>query len=209
MLIEALPLASDPSELVYVVDDDDGLRSALGILLQEYGLSVRLCASANEFMDIYEPRARNCLLLDLHMPRISGVELQRIMKEKGIDIPTIILTGHGDVPLAVQTIKAGARDFIEKPFDEQILLDTVSRALSDDSHKSPDDINPALLSKLTKREHEIAFLVYEGKKNKEIAYSLGISIRTVENHRAKIMKKLQIRSSSQLIRLFSTSNLLN
>jgi len=202
-------MATDPSELVYVVDDDDGLRSALGILLQESGLSVRLCASADEFLDVYEPRARNCLLLDLHMPRISGVELQRIMKEKGIDIPTIILTGHGDVPLAVQTIKAGASDFIEKPFDEQILLDTVSRVLSDDAHKSADGINTGFMSKLTKREHEIAFLVYEGKRNKEIAYSLGISIRTVENHRAKIMKKLQIRSASQLVRLFSTSNRLN
>jgi RNA polymerase sigma factor (sigma-70 family) len=199
----------DPTELVYVVDDDDGLRSALGILLEDSGLSVRLCASADEFLDVYEPRDRNCLLLDLRMPKISGVELQRIMKEKGIDIPTIILTGHGDVPLAVQTIKAGARDFIEKPFDEQFLLDTVSRVLSEDSHKSSDDINPALLLKLTKRENEIAFLIYEGKKNKEIANSLDISIRTVENHRAKIMKKLEIRTSSQLVRLFSAGNMLN
>lgn len=190
------------SELVYVVDDDDALRSALGILLEDSGLNVKLCASADEFLDTYQPCARTCLLLDLHMPKISGIELQRLLNEKGIDIPTIILTGHGDVPLAVQTIKAGAREFIEKPFNEQSLLDTINRVLADDLHKFPDDLNVSSLSKLTKRENEIAFLLCDGMKNKEIASKLDISVRTVENHRAMIMKKLQIKTASQLIRLF-------
>ena len=197
------------SELVYVVDDDDALRSALGILLEDSGLKVKLCASADEFLDAYQPCARTCLLLDLHMPKISGIELQRLLNEKGIDIPTIILTGHGDVPLAVQTIKAGAREFIEKPFNEQGLLDTINRVLADDLHKLPDDLNVSSLSKLTKRENEIAFLLCDGKKNKEIASKLGISVRTVENHRAMIMKKLQIKNVSQLIRLFLMRGRLN
>jgi len=196
-------------ELVYVVDDDDALRSALGILLEDSGLNVRLCASADEFLNAYKPRARNCLLLDLHMPNISGLELQRILMEKGIDIPTIILTGHGDIPLAVQTMKAGAREFIEKPFNEQILLETITRIMADETPRLLDDLDVSLLFNLTKRENEIAFLIYEGKKNKQIASTLGISVRTVENHRAKIMSKLQIRTTSQLIRLFLIRSKLN
>ena len=129
--------------------------------------------------------------------------------EKGIGIPTIILTGHGDVPLAVQTIKAGAREFIEKPFNEQILLETITRVLADDVPKMPENLNISLLSKLSKRENEIALLIYEGKKNKQIASTLGISVRTVENHRANIMKKLEIDSTSQLIRLFLMRSRLN
>ena len=197
------------SEIVYVVDDDDALRSALGILLHHSGLNVRLCASADEFLDVYKPSDRNCLLLDLHMPKISGIELQKILVEKGIKIPTIILTGHGDVPLAVQTIKAGAREFIEKPFNEQILLETITRVLADDVPKMPEKLNISLLSKLSKRENEIALLIYEGKKNKQIASTLGISVRTVENHRANIMNKLEIDSTSQLIRLFLMRSRLN
>ena len=197
------------SELVYVVDDDDALRSALGILLEHSGLNVRLCASADEFLNVYTPSPRDCLLLDLHMPKISGIELQKILLEKGIIIPTIILTGHGDVPLAVQTIKAGAREFIEKPFNEQFLLETITRVLADEMPKVPENLNVSLLATLTKRENEIANLIYEGKKNKQIASTLGISVRTVENHRAKIMKKLEIDSTSQLIRLFSIRSTLN
>ena len=143
------------------------------------------------------------------MPKISGIELQKILIEKGIDIPTIILTGHGDVPLAVQTMKAGAREFIEKPFNEQILLETITRVLADDSRKLPENLNVSLLATLTKRENEIAYLIYEGKKNKQIASSLGISVRTVENHRANIMKKLEIESTSQLMRLFLMRSKLN
>ena len=193
--------------VVYVVEDDDALRLALGILLEEFGFNARLCASASEFLNVFNPCVRACLLLDLHMPEINGLELQKIMAEKGINVPTIILTGHGDVPLAVKTIKAGAREFIEKPFDEQILIDTINQVLAEDLPETSYNHNFELLSNLTKRECEIGMQISEGKRNKQIATTLGISVRTVENHRANIMKKLQIRTTPQLIHLFLTANL--
>lgn len=191
---------------VYVVEDDNELRSALSVLLEDYGLNVRPCASAVEFLNIYNPRTRACLLLDLHLPEISGLELQRILKEKCINIPTVILTGHGDVPLAVQCIKAGAREFIEKPFNEQILLDTIAQLTTEATPEFSNDHKLGLLSSLTNREYEITNLVCEGQKNKQIAAALGISVRTVENHRASIMKKLQVRTASQLTLFFMKAN---
>jgi len=193
--------------VVYVVEDDDALRLALGILLEEFGFNARLCASAGEFLNVFNPCVHACLLLDLHMPEINGLELQKIMTEKGINVPTIILTGHGDVTLAVKTIKAGAREFIEKPFDEQILIDTINHVLAEDLPDTSYNHNLELLSNLTKRECEIGMQISEGKRNKQIATTLGISVRTVENHRANIMKKLQIQTTPQLIHLFLTANL--
>lgn len=188
---------------VYVVDDDAAVRRSCAILLQAHGFKSTPCASAAEFLEKYEPSEDACIVLDIRMPEMSGLELQAHLTEKGIPIPVIILTGHGDVPAAVKAIKAGAIDFIEKPADASALLASLeeARAVLRNKPRSmvPQEEVRSRLQLLTDREREVLDHLVLGKLNKEIAESLGISQRTVEIHRARVREKMQARGISDLI----------
>lgn len=190
---------------VFVVDDDEAVRRFLEGLIASVGLRVKSCGSADEFFDAYEPGSRGCILLDIRMPGVSGLELQRMLKKKNIDLPVIILTGHGDVQIAVHAMKAGAVDFIEKPFNNELLLDSIQRTVDENLRASVSSINLAyvadLLEHLTPREREVLDLVVAGQTNKGVARHLQISERTVEIHRAKVMEKMQARSLAELVRM--------
>ena len=189
--------------IVYIVDDDVAIRSALSLLMESVGLKAVSCESAYAFLDGYDPNLPGCLLLDIRMKGMSGLELQLRLKEMGIQLPVIIMTGHGDVSMAVRALKSGAIDFIEKPFENKRLIGKVKTELKNEierhKQKSVDEIILRRLQRLSPREREIMTLLVEGKSNKVIAAELEISIRTVENHRAKIMDKAGAGSFSQLI----------
>ena len=192
--------------LVHVVDDDAGLRRSLRFLLDSVGWSVRLYASAEEFLDLAAPPTQpSCLLLDIRMPAMSGLELQQVLRERGVHLPILFMTGHADVSMAVQAMKSGASDFIEKPFKDQMLLDTVATAIrrSAEVLVGTQRRNAALgvLSTLSPREKEAARLIARGQPNKLIAASLGISEKTVHIHRQHIMEKIAISSAAELARL--------
>jgi len=189
---------------VYVVDDDPALRESLGYLLQSEGLTVRAFESARLFLAAYDREARGCLVVDVRMPEMSGLQLQEHLATEGSTLPVIVITGHGDVPMAVKALKNGALDFIEKPFADQQLLDRVHEALDVDrrlhgERAKRDDILRRL-QRLTKREREVMTGVAEGKANKVIAEELGLSPKTVEVHRARLMQKLEVDSLAQLMR---------
>lgn len=189
---------------VYVVDDDPALRESLGYLLQSEGLTVRTFAGARQFLAERECEARGCLVVDVRMPEMSGLQLQDYLAAEGSTLPIIVITGHGDVPMAVKALKNGALDFIEKPFADQQLLDRVHEALDVDrrlhgERATRDDILRRL-SRLTKREREVMTGVADGKANKVIAEELGLSPKTVEVHRARLMQKLEVDSLAQLMR---------
>ena len=189
---------------VFVVDDDDGVRQAVGFLLRAANLSVRLFDSAVDFLDSYEPECAGCLVLDLQMPGMDGLSLQAALQDRDIQLPIVFLTGHGDVPAAVQAIQGGAVDFLEKPFDSERLLRCIKRALEADSEarehtRQIEKINEKL-SLLTDREKEVFHRVVAGEANKVIAIDLGISERTVEIHRSRVMRKLGARNLADLIR---------
>lgn len=190
---------------VYIVDDDDAIRKALKLLMKSAGLEAEVHASAKSFLDSYEGCVCGCLLLDVRMPGMSGLELQKLLVNQQINIPVIIMTGHGDIAMAVQTMKDGAFDFIEKPFDNQALVERVQAALEQASDaESRDSHREEVLSRfarLTPREREIMDSLVGGKRNKVIAAELGISTRTVEAHRAKIMEKMGARSLSEIVRM--------
>ena len=193
--------------MIYVVDDDNLLRRTLGTLLKNFGFNVCLCASATEFLEQYHPKAQECLILDMQMPNMNGFELHKLINSRGIYIPTIIMTGHGDITMAVQAMKAGARDFLEKPFDEEQLLSIIHEILISQTDTPAETSDTSTqLSILTPRELEIAYLICDGQLNKQIAANLEISIRTVENHRARIMQKLKVKTASRLIRLILKTN---
>ncbi len=190
---------------VFVVDDDEEVRNAMKLLMNSVGLAVETFASAEEYLAQFDPARPGCLLLDIRMKGMSGLEVQERLALEEIQPPIIIITGHGDVPMAVRTVKAGAVDFIEKPFNEQVLLDSVHRAIElDGEHRGRvmqlADIS-ARLECLTPREREILELVVAGKRNKVIAGELGISQSTVEAHRSKVMEKMQAKSLSDLMRM--------
>lgn len=192
--------------LVHVVDDDAGLRRSLRFLLDSVGWSVRLYASAEEFLDLAAPPSQpSCLLLDIRMPAMSGLELQQVLRARGVHLPILFMTGHADVSMAVQAMKSGASDFIEKPFKDQVLLDTVASAIrrSAEALEETQWRNVALdvLAKLSPREKEAARLIARGQPNKLIAASLGISEKTVHIHRQHIMEKAAISSAAELARL--------
>jgi two-component system response regulator FixJ len=188
--------------IIYVVDDDDEVRNALVTLLRWEGLSAEAYASAGEFLDAYQEGKGGCLLLDVHMPNMSGLELQEVLAKQQFLTPVIIMTGHGDVPMAVRAMRAGAFDFIEKPFKDHMLLHRIRLCLSqaDKNHKPPSESAERLAS-LTSREREVMELLVSGKLNKQIAAELSISVRTAEAHRAKIMEKLQAKSLSDVVRI--------
>lgn len=191
--------------VVYIVDDAVGVRHSLTLLLQSVKLNPVCCASAQEFMDRYDPLKPGCLVLDIRMPEMSGLDLQKKLIEDKINIPVIIITGHADVTLAVRAMKAGALDFIEKPFNDQVLLDSISSAIA----KSVEIYDEQLecedyyerVERLSTREQEVMDLLVEGKAAKEIGTVLGISSKTVDVHRGHILEKMQVRSVPELVRL--------
>lgn len=191
--------------VVYVVDDDDAIRDALRLLMKSAGLRVQTCATAEEFLSAHKPDLPGCLVLDVRMPGMNGIELQRLLKERHVHIPVIIMTGHGDIAMAVQAMKDGAVDFVEKPFKNEVLLERVRQCLANDTAAHRDDVKRSeamdRIASLTQREREVMELLIQGKRNKVIASELGISNRTVEAHRAKIMEKMQAHSISDIMRL--------
>ena len=198
----------DPN--IFVVDDDEALRASLRWLLESLKLHVQTYASAHEFLMNYEAAQPGCLLLDVRMPEISGLQLQDMLKKRSIRIPVIIITGHGDVSMAVRALKGGAVDFIEKPFNDQELLECVQQALTVDACQRHEEeqrrIASDRLKSLTPREGEVLEKVLCGKLNKTIAAELGISMKTVEAHRAKIMEKMGVHTAYELAGVYFTGD---
>lgn len=189
---------------IFIVDDDADVRDSLRALLESANFTVADYGSAKEFLASAAPRG-GCLIADIRMPDMDGLELQEELVKRGSGLPVIIVTGHGDVPLAVRAMKAGAVDFIEKPYDDELLLASVRRALDMGTTRmqSPaaDPAIAALIAALTPREREVLEHLIAGRPNKVVAYELGISPRTVEIHRAHLMEKMQVRSLPELVRL--------
>ena len=190
---------------IYVVDDDEAVRDSLQWLLEGKDYRVRCFDSAESFLSRYDPREVACLLVDIRMPGISGLELQDRLIERKSPLPIVFITGHGDVPMAVTTMKKGAMDFIPKPFKEEELLSVVERmldqareAFADYQHAANRD---ALMGKLTARESQVLERIVAGRLNKQIADDLGISIKTVEAHRANIMEKLNANTVADLLKI--------
>jgi two-component system, LuxR family, response regulator FixJ len=191
---------------LFIVDDDDAIRDSLQLLLEAAGFNnIRAYASSRRFLEAATPQPGDCLLLDIRMPDMDGLELQAELNRRGSRIAVIFMTGHGDVPIAVRAMKAGATDFIEKPFAESLLLDAVRRALAHAVERSRQTEEAGethrRLATLTAREREVLEGMVAGRPNKVIAYDLGISPRTVEIHRARVMDKMQARSLSALVRM--------
>ncbi|HET9645761.1 MAG TPA: response regulator transcription factor [Burkholderiaceae bacterium] len=194
--------------VVHVIDDDEAVRSALAMLLRSVGLTCAQYASAQQFLSDYRPGAPGCLLLDVRLPGMSGLELQERLASAGFALPVIIMTGHGDIQMAVRAMRAGALDFVEKPFHDQTLLDRVHEAI-ERSLQVQDDASERVqierrYASLTEREKEVLARVVDGRPNKLIADDLGLSIRTVESHRAHIMEKMLAKSLSHLVRMAVT-----
>ncbi len=198
-------LATDQDQTVFIVDDDRGMRKSLSWLVESVGLNVETFESARQFLDSKAYERSGCLVLDVRMPGMSGVELQNQLVNQGVDMPTIIVTGFGDVPTAVRAMKNGAVDFIQKPFSDQMLLDRITQCLVQDAerrreHSERIEIQKRLAS-LSPREREVMDLILTGKTTREIAENLSLSPRTVDIHRAKVMRKMQVRSAVQLAQL--------
>jgi FixJ family two-component response regulator len=190
---------------VFIVDDDEGVRNSLRFLLKSVGLTTRTLSSATEFLDTYKPSQPGCLVLDVRMPGMSGLELQQQLNLRGATVPVIFITGHGDVPMAVEAMQHGAFDFLQKPFRDQDLIDRIQRALERDAKNRAalaqhENIRQRLGS-LTPREREVLTLMTRGKPNKVMAADLGVSQRTVEIHRARVMEKSGAASLAQLVRM--------
>ena len=197
------PQDSMPEQIVYLVDDDEALRDSLVWLLESQGFKVAAFASAEYFLRAWRPEFNGCLLLDVRMPGISGLELHERLRAQYCTLPVIFITGHGDVPMAVAALKKGAVDFIEKPFNDAELLRLVSQCLVREqesrSRRRQDAEVSRRLDQLTQREREVLELIIAGKLNKQIADVLGISIKTVEVHRARVMEKMAAQSLAELV----------
>jgi FixJ family two-component response regulator len=197
-----------PEPTVFVIDDDEAVRRFLSGLIASVNLRVEVYASAQEFLDAYEPNSPGCVLLDVRMPGMSGLELQQELSVRGIDLPVIVLTGHGNVQVAVHAMKAGAVDFIEKPFNNELLLDRVQKAVAESVGTYEDRVKrDEILGRqksLTPRERQVLDLVIAGESNKRIARRLHISDKTVEIHRANVMEKMQAKSLADLVKMVST-----
>ena len=199
--------------IVHVVDDDEAARQSLAFLLQAHAIEVRTYESATAFLNSMPDPRSGCIVTDVRMPDMSGIDLLRRLKELNIFMPAIVITGHGDVPLAVEAMKIGAADFLEKPFDDEALLAAVRSALrrgDDERHRQAErtEINERLAS-LSNRERDVLNGLVAGQANKQIAFELGISPRTVEIYRANLMSKMQARSLSELVRMTLTAGILS
>jgi FixJ family two-component response regulator len=191
--------------LVLVVDDDEAMRDSMCCLLESVNLPCKMFASASDFLEFRDLPQLGCILLDIRMPGISGMELLENLKEQAIQLPVIVITGHGDVPLAVRAMKQGAFDFIQKPFHAQVLLDRVHAALAlirerSSSNRKQDGLRNSF-DTLTSREKEIMELVVVGSPSKVIGMKLGISTKTVDTHRASIIRKLNVKNVAELVQM--------
>jgi len=199
--------------LVYLVDDEFSVRDSLALLIESTGQSVRSFASAEAFLNNYDPEQPGCLLLDVRMPSMSGLELQGELLKREIFIPIIFISGHAGIPDSAKAFRAGAVDFLEKPFDNEILLERIDEAIKKDIASREQFIEHReiqnRLDHLTLREQEVLSLIVRGHSNKEIAKILDISNRTVEAHRASIMEKMQVKSLAELMVLATHSEMLN
>ena len=195
----------DLKPIVYVVDDDDAVRNSIRLLLKSVGLPVVLFSSPEEFLAQYDDEQPGCLLLDVRMPQMNGLELQQRLNQRGAIIPVVFISGHADIPMAVEAMQHGAFDFLQKPFRDQDLLDRVQRAFERDAttRRQLSEVGriKERLESLTAREREVLHLVAEGKLNKVIAAELNVSPRTVEIHRARVMEKMEASSLAQLVRM--------
>lgn len=199
-----------PEPKVYVVDDDDAVREALAALLESVCLPYESFASAEAFLAVANRQMRGCLILDVRMPGMSGLELQRKLQDQDVALQILIITGHGDVPMAVRALKAGASDFIEKPFNEQDLLDRIQACLKEDhklwnTRQALDDA-AARFDRLTPRERAVMELIAAGNHTKKIAAQLEIQDRTVDVHRFNIMRKVGVRTLADLLRLWTVAH---
>jgi FixJ family two-component response regulator len=190
---------------VFIVDDDDAVRGSLRLLLKSFGLPSVALGSAQEFLDTWHAEQPGCLILDVRMPGMSGLELQTELNRRGAIIPVIFISGHGDIPMAVEAIQHGAFDFLSKPFSDQDLIDRVRRAIAVDAENrkalAEKETLRSRYESLTPREKEVLLLVTQGKANKVMAGDLGVSQRTVEIHRARVMEKMGAHSLAQLVRM--------
>ena len=189
---------------VFLVDDDASVRDALSLLLSLKGMRTQLFAAAETFLETYRPEWRGCVLTDLKMPAMSGLDLQQAMRDRGISLPVVVLTAHGDVSTARMALKSGAFDFLEKPIDDEILLDVLRNAIREDALRSDvqrtEDTARSLLERLTPRERDVLNLLVEGMSQRDIAARLDISPRTVEVYKARMMEKLRCRSLAEVVR---------
>jgi two-component system response regulator FixJ len=194
--------------VIYIVDDDDGMRRALTVLMTTVGYQPMAFARPTEFLAEYDPNQPSVLVLDVRMPEMSGLEVQQQLNRNGSMLPVILVTGHGDIPMAVQAMKDGAFDFLQKPFRDQDLLDRINAALKQDAQNRESVDRLADLRQraesLTPREREVMAHVVDGKANKVIAIDLGLSERTVEIHRANVMEKMDARSVAHLVKMHLT-----
>jgi len=196
---------TEPLPIAYVVDDDESIRTLWRWLLESNGIAVRTFATAAEFIESYRNGAAGCLVLDLKLPGMSGLELQEYLKSRDIEIPIVFVTGHGDVPAAVSALKGGAVDFIQKPFSYKDVLSVIEKAFERDAKirekRTRQSRIAGRLATLTEREQEVLQRVIEGKPNKIIAADLDISMKTVEFHRAKVMEKMGVTSVAELVQI--------
>ena len=201
------------ADTVFIIDDDDAVRESLQLLLETSGYSVAMFPSGKVFLDALPPGARGCVLVDVRMPEIGGIEVQQELNRRSTGLPVIVMTGHADVPLAVRAMKAGATDFIEKPFSDDVISAAIERALQLDRASRDERATAARINDraglLTAREREVLEHLIEGHPNKVIAHRLSISPRTVEIHRARVMEKMQARGLSDLVRMALDAGLLS
>jgi FixJ family two-component response regulator len=203
--VDAHPVAAGVDSTVFVIDDDHSMREALGRLFQSVGLQVQLFSSALELQNSARPDVAGCLVLDVRLPGLSGFDLQAELAKSNIHIPIVFITGHGDIPMSVRAMKAGAIDFLTKPFRDQDLLDAVNQALERDRKRRMDEREladfHALYDALTPRQREVMALVTDGLMNKQVAAKLGLSEISVKIHRGAVMRKMGVRSLADLVRI--------
>jgi two-component system, LuxR family, response regulator FixJ len=201
-----------PEPIVYVIDDDDAVRQSLEFLLKTAGIETRGFDSAKAFLNVLQQIKSGCIVTDVRMPELTGIDLLRRVKEMKLDIPVIVITGHGDISLAVEAMKIGAIDFLEKPFDDELLLASVRSALNKDASKAKHKADLTeihdKMAALSNRERQVLEGLVSGNANKVIAFDLGISPRTVEIYRANLMTKMAANSLSDLVRMAMTVGIL-